>query len=155
MLIDVTVKVDDTRVADLYAAVIREDLTVPRRDPGPGSRLKPEPEPELEPGSGGSLVWTDADLPLATEIWQRIQPGPQKVFSVLLGAPGEKFTREKLIAETGVPGSRAFSAALTWPGKFCRNAGRKLFWSHTNGLYWIEPDVAVIFAKASSASHSG
>jgi hypothetical protein len=150
MLIDVTVKIDDTRVTDLYTAIIREELTKPRAELELQPELKPEPGPAK--GTNRSIFWGEADRPLATYIWQRIQPGPQRVFAVLLSAPGKRFTSEELIAVTNVPGGRAFAAALTWPGKFCQDAGRKKFWEHTNGQYWIEPNVCAIFAEACSVA---
>lgn len=137
MLIDVTVKIDDTRVNDLYAVIIKEGLTQPQAEP--------EPAPKRAP-------WTEGDVPLATSIWQRMQPGPRQVFSVLLDAPGKKFTSEELISAANVAGGRVFAAALTWPGKFCRDAGRELFWHFADGQYWIEPGVATIFVKARSAA---
>jgi Family of unknown function (DUF6416) len=143
LLIDVTVKVDDTRIEDLYAVVISEGLTKPRAK----LKLKPEPGP-TEGANLGMLPWREADRPLATDIWQRIQPGPQRVFSVMLRAPGQRFTSDELAAMTDVPGGRAFAAALTWPGNFCRDVGRRQFWEYTNGQYWIEPNVAAIFGGA-------
>jgi hypothetical protein len=151
VLIDVTVKVDDTRVADLYAAIISEDLTIPRVEPQPEPTPPLKPEPVTKQGTkSGALHWRAADRRLAASIWQRIQPDTQKVFSVLLRAPGKKFTSDELISLTNAPGGRAFAATLTWPGNYCRDAGRSQFWQYANRQYWIEPAVAAIFARASS-----
>jgi hypothetical protein len=92
---------------------------------------------------------------LAASIWRRIQPDTQKFFSVLLGAPGKKFTSDELISLTNVSGGRAFAATLTWPGNYCRDAERSQFWQYANRQYRIEPNVAAIFAAEVNRVGSG
>jgi len=142
MLIDVPVKIDDTRVNDLYALIIKHRLTSPR--------VQPDPE-----SAGRESAWTKSDVDVAAAIWRQMSDVARRIMSVLLDAPGTRYAAADIAAIAQVPSGRPFAAALTWPGKFCKGNGRTQFWRYESGQYWIEPDVGAIFAKARSSAERG
>jgi hypothetical protein len=146
MMIDVTVKVPEELVGELYAAV--------------GRLLSGEPDRVAVQPDGTSGVpargWgdTDDDLLLAREVWGKLSSNASALFARLMVTPGQSVSGEDLAAELGIPnGKYGIAGVLAWPGRHCAAVGRPPLWSWEYGPaggsadYWIEEHVADLFRK--------
>ena len=146
MMIDVTVKVPEELVGELYAAVGR--LLAGHPDRATVQSSEPADVPVRE--------WrnTDDDLLLAREVWGRLSPNAAAMFSRLMDSPGQRVSGEDLAAELEIPnGKYGIAGVLAWPGRHCAAVHRPPLWSWEYGPaggsadYWIESDVAELFKR--------
>lgn len=95
----------------------------------------------------------DNDIDLAREILAKFSDAAKSIFSVLSHQPTVKISGWDLAKKAGLKNTHAMAGALSWPGKHCYAAGKKLpfEWEkdpdgHTT--YWMEKDVAQLFRWA-------
>jgi hypothetical protein len=143
VLIDVTVKVPEDRVADFYSMYGRWLA-------GPDS---PTAEPESE-SDAEHLAWTSSDGELAKAVWAKLSQPAQALFSTLMAKPGHEFSGDELAEMLGIPnGKRGVAGVLAWPGRYCLAIDRKYpwLWRHAadgSALYWVTDEVADLFRQA-------
>jgi len=146
MMVDVTVKVPEELVGELYAAVAR--LLAGDRDSG---ALQSAETAHASPREWSN---TDDDLPLASEVWGKLSSNAAALFSRLIDSPGHRVSGEDLAADLGIPnGKYGIAGVLAWPGRHCAAVRRLPLWSWEYGPvggsadYWVEEDVAALFRK--------
>jgi Family of unknown function (DUF6416) len=147
MMIDVTVKVPEELVGELYAAVGR--LLAGHPDPGTVVQAGETAEIPLR-----SWRNTDEDLFLAREVWGKLSSSAVGLFSHLMDSSGQRVSGEDLAAELEIPnGKYGIAGVLAWPGRYCATVHRQPLWSWEYGPaggsadYWLEPDVADLFKR--------
>jgi hypothetical protein len=146
MMIDVTVKVPEELVGELYAAVAR--LLAGDRD---GAALQSAETAHASPREWSN---TDDDLPLAREVWGKLSSNAIALFSRLIDNSGQRISGEDLAAELEIPnGKYGIAGVLAWPGRHCAAVRRIPLWSWEYGPaggsadYWMEEDIADLFRK--------
>jgi Family of unknown function (DUF6416) len=146
VLVDVTVKVPEELVGELYAAVAR---LLARDQPRMALQL-------VESADSSPKAWsdTDDDVPLAHEVWGKFSQNAKALFSRLMDNPGQIISGEDLAAEVGIPnGKYGIAGVLAWPGRHCAAVNRIPLWSWEYGPaggsadYWVEKDVADLFKR--------
>jgi hypothetical protein len=156
---EVTVAVPEERVPEFYswfaAFLAAEPGTPPplrgRGGRGPrGSRLH-----------GEAHAWSAEDAEPAAWLYGRLAPPARELFDLLAEAPGERFGGENLAKRLGLEkGAHGVAGILAWPGRYCRHLNRVLPIA-TDGRadggtdYYMEPDVATLFAAARSQPRMG
>jgi hypothetical protein len=145
---DITVKVEQARVAEFYEWFSRW--------------LRNPPAAELADDGGDDTArkpWDPAtDLELATKAWKKFPARAQLVFGTLIDHPGDKFTGEELAVMHDIPnGMYGVAGVLAWPGRQLRKIDRKLhFKAEANpdggSYYWMNEDMASLFAQARAAA---
>jgi len=155
----VTVAVPAERVPEFYAwfaaFLAAEPGSGPPRGRGHGrgwrgGRERPEPEP-----------WSASDADQAAWLYGKLAPPARELFDLLIDAPGQRFAGNDVAARLRLDaGAHGVAGTLAWPGRYSRGLGRSLPFS-TAGRedggtdYFMEPDVAALFAAARSASPRG
>lgn len=139
-MIDVTVKVPGQRLADFYAMF--------------GAWLGGASGP-AEPLKAGPTGWSAEDGALAAELWGKFSEAAQGLYSILIDAPGEKFSGEELAKRLGLAkGKYGIAGVLAWPGRYAAAAGRHMPIAYEDGPagaganYWLTPELAALFGKA-------
>lgn len=98
------------------------------------------------------LHWaaTSEETELAAELWAKLSSKARALFGHLIDRPGVKFNGEELAAALEIPNGRyGIAGVLAWPGRYCLKMGRWLpvSWSEDEGVYWMEPKIAQMFAE--------
>lgn len=113
---------------------------------------------DTEPDADRSSSWTSSDEELATTYWAKLTPTARAIFKVMMAEPGRRFPGDEIAAEIGQSkGSFGVAGALAWPGRHAYAMGRSLpfEWEpdsdERRGGYWMSPDVADLFRRATSA----
>jgi Family of unknown function (DUF6416) len=156
---EVTVAVPEERVPEFYAwfaAFLASE---------PGS----SPPPWAGRGRGGhgprgfrhhreAQAWSADDADQAAWLYGRLAPPARELFDVLASAPGERFGGEQIAKRLGLDkGAHGVAGILAWPGRYCRRINRVLPIA-TAGRpdggtdYYMEPEVAALFAAAAAGS---
>ncbi|MTD44413.1 hypothetical protein GKE82_08945 [Conexibacter sp. W3-3-2] len=167
----ITVDVPEDRVPEFYlwfAAFLASEpgAPVPGGRPGPG-RGGPFGPGGGEPGHRrrrgwvppveDAAAWTADDTAEAAWLYGKLAPPARALFDALLAAPGTRIAGNDLAARLGLEkGAHGVAGILAWPGRYCRKLGRVMPVS-TAGRddggtdYYMEPEVAAVFAAAVSA----
>lgn len=142
MMIEVTVKVPEERLADFYS-MYGTWLGAPNETAhGAGSIIDGEPS-----------AWSGADLDLAKAVWDKFSETAKAFFSALIDNPEREFTVLELARRANVtPERNVIAGVLSWPGRYCNNAGRKSCWrwKYLEGevpVYWMSREVAALFRQ--------
>lgn len=162
-MMDVTVKVPEDRLVEFYAmhaawlsapprASVMSDMFDAVREAVP-QVVSPTSE-----DTDDRQPWSEADAALAAQLWDKFSDPAKALFSKLIDEPDRRFTGEELAEMLNIPnGHSGVAGVLAWPGKYCKNEGRKRLWEWgypVDGepvVYWIEPDVAALFSEARTA----
>jgi Family of unknown function (DUF6416) len=155
---EVTVAVPEERVPEFYAwfaAFLASE---------PGSSPPPWAGRGRGHGSRGfrhhreAQAWSADDADQAAWLYSRLAPPARELFDVLAGAPGERFGGEQIAKQLGLDkGAHGVAGILAWPGRYCRRINRVLPIA-TAGRpdggtdYYMEPEVAALFAAAAGRS---
>jgi hypothetical protein len=138
-LVDVTVKVPQSRIPAFYARVgewLSDDAVE-----GPAA-----PQP-----------WGDDDIALARELLSKLSPPAHRIFDVLGTSAGQKYSADELAATCNIQnGKYGIAGTLAWPGRYCRGFGRVMPIEAATAdaeatSYWMERSVALLFARAREA----
>ena len=154
-MIDVTVKIPEDRVAELYGLVGRwlaGDLHESAVD---GEGLAPE----AHPAPPSEWMISEEDLALARLVWQKLSPRAVAFFSALMVEPGRRMSGEELADSLQIPnGKYGIAGVLVWPGRFCAAVNGALPCRYeagpagTSASHWMEPAAAQLFARARDES---
>jgi hypothetical protein len=116
--------------------------------------FSPPPPP---PRHGEAQAWSANDADQAAWLYGKLAPPARELFDLLAESPGDRFGGEAIAKRLGLEkGSHGVAGILAWPGRYCRHLGRELPIS-TAGRddggtdYYMEPDVAELFAAARKA----
>jgi hypothetical protein len=146
MMVDVTVKVPEELVGDVYAAVGRLLSGTQDRE---ALQVATDETASLKPWGN-----TAGDIAAAREVWGKLSPNAVALFSSLMDHPGESISGEDLAAQVSIPnGKYGIAGVLAWPGRHCAAANRPPFWEFAYGPaggsadYWVEDEVAQLFNK--------
>ena len=145
-MIDVTVKVPEGRLGELYAMVGHWHS---EERPRTGTVDAPATEPSTRKN------WADSngDLALAQVVWTRFSARFKAALSYLIDRPQEKVPGEALAQASNIPhGKAGLAGALGWPGRICAAVGRADPWQWEleddgSSVYWVEREVAELFKK--------
>jgi hypothetical protein len=103
----------------------------------------------------GRKPWSDDDLPLAEEVWGRMNQWSRELFAVFMDSPGQRVSGEQLAEDLHYKnGKYGIVGVMGWPGRYCRAVGRAfpVQWEEgpagKSGNYWMTPKVAALFRKA-------
>jgi hypothetical protein len=103
------------------------------------------------PVDTGKSHWSSPDdTELAAQLWEKLSGNAKALFGYLMDRPDERFTGDELADTLGIPNGRyGVAGVLAWPGRYCFPIGRHLpiRWSEHDGTYWMEPDIAEMFAE--------
>jgi hypothetical protein len=98
--------------------------------------------------------WSADDAGQARWLYGKLAPPARALFDLLVDAPGERFAGNDIAARLGLEkGAHGVAGILAWPGRYTRKLGRE-FPIATAGRpdggtdYFMEPDVAAVFAEA-------
>ncbi|MBV8991747.1 MAG: hypothetical protein JO372_24585 [Solirubrobacterales bacterium] len=104
-------------------------------------------------------AWSAEDADQASWLYGKLAPPARALFDLLADARGERYGGEEIAKRLGLEkGAHGVAGILAWPGRYCRHLGRVLPIA-TEGRadggtdYYMEPDIAALFAKA--RSHAG
>ena len=143
-MVEVTVKIPGALLAKFYQLV--------------GGLLAGEEDknPNQDAESGELLAWTNNDQDLAAAHWAQLSEPAKKLYEILSHAPNKKFSGTKLAEKIGLQNAHVIAGLTAWPGRYAYAVGRKLplSWEKTQdglGYYWMENEVAQLFAKAKEA----
>lgn len=145
MMIDVTVKIPEERVGELYELVGR---WLSGGQPG---------EEVAETDAATPRDWTnsDDDLVLARLVWDKFSPRAKALFSLLIDQPEQRVSGEELAATLDIPnGTSGVAGVLAWPARHCAAVNRVGPWWWEYGpegdgaYYWVEREVADLFRRA-------
>lgn len=146
MLVDLTVKVPEELVGEVYGALAR---LLARDQPQVALELAESADSSPEEWSN-----TDDDVPLAHDVWEKLSPNAKALFSRLMDNPGQTISGEVLAAELGIPnGKYGIAGVLAWPGRHCAAVNRIPLWSWEYGPvggsadYWMKKEVADLFRR--------
>ena len=142
-MIDITVKIPEDRVGEFYELVGRWLAGAPLT-------ATDAPDEAHSP----AVAWTNnqEDLVLAKVVWEKFSPRAKAMFSMLMDAPGQKFSAVQLAEALDIPnGMYGVAGVLAWPGRHCLAVGRTIPTQYEEGSkgegssYRIEPEVAELF----------
>ena len=144
MMIDVTVKIPEERVGELYELVGRWLSGEPLEDAG-GDAHGTAPK---------NWANTDDDLVLARVVWEKFSPRAKALFSLLMDHPEHKVSGADLAATLDIPnGTSGVAGVLAWPARHCAAVNRVGPWWWEYGpdgdgaSYWVEREAADLFNK--------
>jgi hypothetical protein len=143
MIIDVTVKVPEERLADFYS-MYGSWLEAP----GSTSATTDDAD-DAEP-----VEWTSTDVDLAKTVWDKFSETAKALFSNLIDAPGREFDGDELAQLANVQkGRHGIAGVLAWPSRHCFAAGRSYCWRWTypdgeTAAYWMPDELADLFRQA-------
>jgi hypothetical protein len=146
-MIDITVKVPEDRVGEFYTWF--------------GAWLSGPPQGPPPTGTGGSggtrdaAEWSESDIELAAEVWEKFSDTAQMLFSTLIDEPKRRFSGDELSEMLAIPNGRhGVAGVLAWPGRHCVAVDRELPWKWTYPVegepvvYWFTPENAALFRAA-------
>lgn len=152
---DITVPVPDDRTAEFYQFFGRwlgGSLGLSPDPSQPPSRAIAEPEDRRRGWTGADEDRTDA-----ATLWSKMNNRAKGLFNLMIDSPGTEFTGRQIASELGIPnGANGVAGVLAWPGRYCWNLSRSLpsHWRDgedgTPSVYWMDADVAVLFAAVRS-----
>lgn len=155
----VTVAVPEERVPEFYswfAAFLAAEPGTP-----PPSRGRAGRGPRGSRHHGEARDWSAEDADQAAWLYARLAPPARQLFDLLADAPGERFGGETIAKRLGLEkGAHGVAGILAWPGRYSRHLERVLPIAtdgRTDGGtdYYMEPDVAALFATARSQPPRG
>ena len=135
-MIDVTVKVEEERLADFYAMYADWLRLAPGNEPG---------------GDGKLSDWGPDDRQEASYVWSNMHPRAKKLFEILLSASGSVAGSE--LARALGPNAREDTVFGTFgpPAKLAKEVGRKHMikseHSSRGNTYWLDPTVRNLFER--------
>jgi hypothetical protein len=148
----VTVAVPEERVAEFYVW-FASFLTAEPGGPPPGGRGR---------GRGSrahreARPWSAQDADQAAWLYAKLAPPARELFDLLIATPGRRFSGNEIAFRLRLEkGAHGVAGVLAWPGRYSRALGRELPIS-TEGRddggtdYYLDPDVAALFATASTS----
>ena len=152
----VTVAVPEERVPEFYAwfAVFLA------AEPGTSPQGRERRGPRGPRRHGEAQAWSANDADQAAWLYAKLAPPARELFDLLAESPGERFGGEAIAKRLGLEkGSHGVAGILAWPVRYCRHLDRVLPIS-TAGRedggtdYYMEPEVAGLFAAARTAPRS-
>jgi hypothetical protein len=148
----VTVAVPEDRVPEFYLWFAAFLAAEPGSPPPPEGRGRPGPRGTRHRAE--ARAWSVEDADQAAWLYGRLAPPARELFDLLIDAPGERFGGENIAKRLELDkGAHGVAGILAWPGRYSRHLGRALPIA-TDGRsdggtdYYIDPDVAALFAKA-------
>ena len=151
----VTVAVPEERVPEFYAWFAVFLAAEPGASPPTWGRERRGPRGPRRHGE--AQAWSASDADQAAWLYAKLAPPARELFDLLAESPGERFGGEAIAKRLGLEkGSHGVAGILAWPGRYCRHLDRELPIS-TAGRddggtdYYMEPDVAELFAAARKA----
>jgi len=106
------------------------------------------------PPHRGSQPWSVDDTDQAAWLYRKLAPPARALFDLLMEEPGKRHAGNELASALSLEkGAHGVAGILAWPGRYCRKLGRDLPIA-TDGRgdggtdYFMEPDIAAIFAEA-------
>ena len=150
----VTVAVPEERVPEFYSWFAAFLAAEPGTPPPLGGRGRRGPRGLRHHGE--ARAWSAEDADQAAWLYRKLAPPARELFDLLTGAPGERFGGEEIAKRLRLEkGAHGVAGILAWPGRYCRHLDRVLPIA-TEGRadggtdYYTEPDVATLFAAATS-----
>ena len=151
----VTVAVPEERVPEFYSWFAAFLAAEPGTLPLIGGRGRRGPRGSRHHGE--AHAWSAEDAELAAWLYRKLAPPARELVDLLTGSPGERFGGEEIARRLGLEkGAHGVAGILAWPGRYCRHLDRVLPIA-TEGRadggtdYFMDPDVAALFAVAASA----
>jgi hypothetical protein len=151
----VTVAVPEERVPEFYswfAAFLEAEPGTTSPSWGRGGR-----GPRGSRHHGEAQAWSAADADQAAWLYGKLAPQARELFDLLADSPGQRFGGEAIAKHLGLDkGSHGVAGILAWPGRYARHLNRVLPIATAGRAdggtdYYMEPEVAALFAAASSA----
>lgn len=134
-LVEVSVKVPSSRLADFYSFLGRW-MSGELVDDGPPERVSLQP-------------WgtTHHDKKLALQVLNRLTPQAKRMFETLASHPEERFDGNRLAEVAEIPNGRyGIAGALAWPSKkfaqFHRPLPLEIEPREGGSLYWVDAGLA-------------
>jgi hypothetical protein len=154
----VTVAVPEERVPEFYAWFAVFLAAEPGTSPPVSGRERRGPRGPRRHGE--AQAWSANDADQAAWLYGKLARPARELFDLLAESPGERFGGEAIAKRLGLEkGSHGVAGILAWPGRYCRHLDRVLPIS-TAGRddggtdYYMEPEVAGLFAAARTAPRS-
>lgn len=154
----VTVAVPEERVAEFYAwfaSFLTAEPGGPPPQGGPRGRGR-GPRAHRE-----ARAWSAQDADQAAWLYAKLAPPARELLDLLIAAPGQRFSGNEIAASLRLEkGAHGVAGILAWPGRYSRALGRELPIS-TEGRddggtdYYLDPDVAALFAAARGSRTTG
>ena len=135
-MIDVTVKVDEARIAEFYAMYA-----------------------EWMKADGAAEVveledWGPGDAAEAAHVWSKMSQPAKKLFKLLPQAPDSVAWHELALAIGPNAGADTVGGTFGWPARYAAEVGRtaptKAKVDGNGAAYWLEPVVKKLFDEAAS-----
>jgi Family of unknown function (DUF6416) len=151
----VTVAVPEERVPEFYAWFAVFLAAEPGTLPPIGGQGRRGPRGPRR--HGDARAWSAEDADRAAWLYRKLAPPAHELFDLLMSSPGERIGGEEIARRLGLDkGAHGVAGILAWPGRYCRHLERVLPIA-TEGRedggtdYYMDPDVAALFAAAASA----
>ena len=154
----VTVAVPEERVPEFYAwfaAFLAAEPGTPPPLSGRGRRGPRGPHRRED-----AKAWSADDADQAAWLYRKLAPPARELFDLLADMPGERIGGEQVATRLELEkGSHGVAGILAWPGRYSRHLGRVLPIA-TEGRadggtdYYMQPEVATLFAAARTAARS-
>jgi hypothetical protein len=148
----VTVAVPEERVPEFYSWFAAFLAAEPGTGPPLGGRRRRGAHGSRHHGE--SSAWSAQDADQAAWLYARLAPPARELFDLLIDAPGKRYGGEELARSLKVQkGAHGIAGILAWPGRYSRHLGRTLPIATEGRVdggtdYYMEPDVAALFATA-------
>jgi hypothetical protein len=150
----ITVAVPEERVPEFYAWFAAFLESQPGSPPPFGGRGRRGPRGRRHHDE--ARAWSAEDADQAAWLYGRLAPPARELFDVLAETPGARIGGEEIARRLGLEkGSHGVAGILAWPGRYSRRLGRVLpiatdGRAHGGTDYYMEPEVADLFARARS-----
>jgi hypothetical protein len=154
----VTVPVPEERVAEFYVWFASFLEAEPGGPPPPAGRERGRGRGRGRWDHREARAWSAQDADQAAWLYGKLAPPARELLDMLIATPGRRFSGNEIAASLRLEkGAHGVAGILAWPGRYSRALGRELPIS-TEGRddggtdYYLDPDVARLFAGASHAS---
>lgn len=155
----VSVAVPEERVPEFYSWFAAFLASEPGAGPMRGGRGG-RGRRGLHPHRSEPQAWSAQDADRAAWLYRKLAPPAQRLFDLLAGAPGERFSGNDIAARLSLDkGAHGVAGILAWPGRYSRRLGRVLPIA-TEGRddggtdYYMAPEVAELFTAAHGSAGS-
>ena len=140
-MIDVTLKVDEARLAEFYAMYAHWLETSTPAATAPDGELKLN-------------GWGLGDEDQARHVWSRMSPQARHLFQLLPAAPDSVPWGDLANALGPDADATTVGGTLGWPARFAKEVGRtrptRAGETPQGTVYWLEPEVKALFDKVAA-----